>query len=100
MAKPETGLRARIIAALRAQGWLVDSNPAGPATGPGRSDLTVCARGWFFAPEIKVPGEDPTPSQQRYGRKVMQAGGVWFIATSPEQAVWQIQQYLIRRRYP
>ena len=100
MAKAESGLRQRIAAALRLQGWLVESNPASASTGRGRSDFTICARGRFFAVEVKVPGEQPDPHQERYGRKVVRAGGVYIVATSPEQAVYEITRHLTWRRYP
>ena len=101
MAKPETGLRQRIIRALKAEGWLVDSNPASAATGPGRSDLTVCARGMFVAVEIKTPSGIATPAQVRYMQKVHDAGGLAFMTSSPEHIVDTIQRHVRRMEmYP
>lgn len=94
----ERGVRGSVRLALLKRGYLVDSNPAGPATGRGRSDLTVCAEGFFFAFEVKAPGEQPTPSQLRYLDKVRQAGGVAAVVHSSREAIMVVQEALDVRR--
>lgn len=94
----ERGVRRRTRVALTQRGYLVDGNPAGPSTGRGRSDLTVCAQGFFFAFEAKAPGELPTPSQLRYLRKVIQAGGVGAVVYAPQDALRIIERTLETRR--
>jgi len=90
--KAESRARGPIIRGLRELGFLVDANPGSAFGGRGRSDLTVCAFGRFFAFEIKVPGEQPTDAQRYYGRKVNRAGGVWAVIHTLQDALAIIEE--------
>lgn len=37
--------------------------------------------------EVKRPGELPTPDQKAFGAEILQMGGIWFVATSAEEAL-------------
>lgn len=101
MAKRESRRRLTIIGALEAEGWLVDSNPAGPSQRKGRSDLTVCAQGLLIAVEVKVEEDDkPTPAQVRYLIDVRRAGGLGFVTRDARQAVDTIKRWLQGQTMP
>lgn len=101
MAKRESRRRLTIIKALEAEGWLVDSNPAGPSQRKGRSDLTVCAQGLLIAVEVKVEEDDkPTAPQVRYLIDVRRAGGLGFVTRDARQAVDTIKRWLQGQTMP
>lgn len=61
----------------------------------GSSDLIGwTSRGKFLAIEVKQPGKKATTDQLNFINAVNKAGGVAFIATSPEEA---IEKLLIRQ---
>ena len=58
---------------------------------PGSSDIigwtTINGNATFVAVEVKRPGGRVTEKQIRFINAVSSAGGIAFVATSPEQAV-------------
>lgn len=85
-AKPESTLRSSIVRRLRARGWLPLVQHGSAWTGPGRSDLLVCARGRFVALEIKTAIGRPTPAQMRFLASVRAAGGLAAVVRSADEA--------------
>lgn len=56
-----------------------------PGMAHGCSDIIGCRAGKFMAVEVKLPGNKPTQLQERFLRKVREAGGIAIIAYSLEQ---------------
>ena len=92
--KPESRLRTRIAKALRARGWLVVVQHGGLYSQVGVADLLGCARGRFFALEVKMPGGSPAPAQYLFIDTVAKAGGISAIVRSPEAAIAVIEEGL------
>lgn len=62
---------------------LVFGRPAGPSTGPGHPDLFGVAAGRFYALEIKLPKEKPTPVQLARLGDLRRAGAyAWVIRST------------------
>lgn len=53
----------------------------------GIPDLLVCWRGWFIGLEVKLPGNTPSPIQEKVLREIKEAGGIAEVVTSVEQVV-------------
>lgn len=95
----ETGIQTLIALAVSKTGARVFRNQVGEyrlADGrylvsglcPGSSDLVgFTNHGLFLAIEVKRPGKQPTAAQSNFIKAVIEAGGVAFSASSPEDAV-------------
>lgn len=96
----EGALMRQIMLAVSEAGAIVFRNNVGFATypngtvvkygvcNPGGSDLIGLAPGGrFLAIEVKVPGQRPTPEQQRFIDAVKAAGGVAGVARTVEEAL-------------
>jgi hypothetical protein len=51
----------------------------------GIPDLLVCYRGRFIGLEVKLPGNTPSPLQEKVLREIKAAGGIAEVVTSVEQ---------------
>ncbi len=51
----------------------------------GIPDLLVCFRGRFIGLEVKLPGETPSPLQEKVLREIKGSGGIAAVVTSVEQ---------------
>jgi hypothetical protein len=56
-----------------------------PGMARGCSDILFCHQGKFGAIECKMPGKKPTPHQERFLSKVLEAGGIAIVAYSLDQ---------------
>lgn len=96
----EGALMRRIMLAVSEAGAIVWRNNVGFATypngtvvkygvcNPGGADLVgIAPGGRFLAIEVKVPGQRPTPEQQRFINGVNLAGGIAGVARSVEEAI-------------
>ena len=97
--KSESGLQLRIQRALRVAfpGCYVRKIHVSEFQTGGIADLLCCVEGWFFAIEVKPPGEVPSELQKYEAKQVRAASGVSFVATSPEQAVKRVRDELDRK---
>lgn len=68
-------------------GYHRNGDPATWGLGTGSADIIGCAMGYFFALEVKWPGESPTP-QQRSWLRVMseEKGALVAVVHSVEEA--------------
>lgn len=57
----------------------------------GIPDLVGCVEGYFFALEVKMPDNKPTPLQRAVMQKIRDAGGYAGAVYSPEQAVGDVR---------
>ena len=58
----------------------------------GTPDLCGCLHGRFFALEVKLPGEDPTPVQLERHAELRRAGAVVTVVHSVTEAVAALSQ--------
>lgn len=83
--KPETRFKVRLVHKLknmRIKGLFVRKMEAG-AVG-GLPDMLIILNGWAIMPELKMPGNNPTPLQMHTIERINQAGGCAFTLY-PEQ---------------
>ena len=60
--------------------------------GTGSADLIGCYRGLFVAIEVKLPGKDAEPHQEKWGRELRAfANGIYLVAHSPEEAITEMK---------
>lgn len=84
MGQSHSRIKAGVLSALEARGWLVISFPSNGMTGPGVVDnlAVVPPEGWTLAIEAKTPGDAPRTDdprwlrQQRFMRRVVDCGGI------------------------
>jgi hypothetical protein len=100
MGREHTDLKADVRKALEEMGALVVSFPSNAMTGEGTSDLLVCLCGLFLGVEIKTPGDDLSPSQRRFRKRVERAGGLFVEARSIEQVVREVATWLHEKGEP
>ena len=60
----------------------------------GKSDILGILRGRFLAIEVKVPGEQPTPEQWEFLRRVEAEGGVAIVAHSASEMKRRIDEVI------
>lgn len=61
----------------------------------GQADITgVVLDGRRLEIEVKRPGQKPTEDQIRFGRRITEMGGIWFVATSVEHCIEQLDAAL------
>jgi hypothetical protein len=60
----------------------------------GLPDLLGCLQGSFFGLEVKLPASRMNVSQrQEYvGGLIRRAGGIWWVVTSPAEAIASLRQ--------
>jgi VRR-NUC domain len=51
----------------------------------GIPDLLVCLRGRFVGLEVKLPGNSPSPLQEKVLREIKRSGGIAEVVTSVDQ---------------
>jgi hypothetical protein len=63
----------------------------GPMSQPkGVSDILGCYEGKLLAIEVKVPGKHPSREQIAFIHAVQDAGGIAFVAYSPEDVIQRL----------
>ena len=62
------------------------------ASKSGTHDIHLCARGQFYAIEVKGKGDIESKLQQVKARKVRNAGGIYILARSLDDVVVTIRQ--------
>jgi len=85
--QPEAKLGHKIRDALEKRGAFVFKVHGGPMMMAGLPDLVVCYRGRYIGLEVKMPGNKPSPIQERVGSKIHSALGEWGVVYSVEEAV-------------
>jgi len=66
----------------------------GPMSQPkGVSDILGCYQGKLLAIEVKRPGKNPTPDQQRFLDRVKIEGGISFVAHSVEDVMENLKRF-------
>ncbi len=100
MAQPEARRSRRIQELLRAEGWFCFKVHGSEFMMAGLPDIICCAEGYFFGIETKEPGREGNTSarQKLVHTKIRNAGGVAFVASSPERVVSTIKAELQRIR--
>lgn len=86
--KSEKQVQTEILEWLRSQGYYVIKTIRSNDT--GIPDIIGCADGLFFAIEVKredLGYEDATPKQKLHIRKILEAGGIAFVASSLEEVI-------------
>ena len=99
-AKSESNLQRRIQKALREAfpGCYVRKIHVSEFQTGGIADLLCCIEGWFFAIEVKPPGEKLTELQKYEADQVRRALGFSLIGTSPEKVISDVKHILGLRR--
>jgi hypothetical protein len=64
----------------------------------GCADITGISFGIRVEIEIKVPGKKPTHFQEMFGEEINSRGGIWFYASSAQEAVKKLTDELEKRR--
>jgi len=97
--KPETRLQQKIQRAIWAE-WpksYVRKIHVSEFQSGGIADLLCCIQGYFFAIEVKMPGEEMSELQEAEAIEVKLAEGVTFVATSVGEAIRGIKDGLARK---
>ena len=83
----EASIVRSITSMLKKRGaWFLKVH-GGPFQRPGVPDILVCLNGFFYAFEVKRPGEKATPTQEREIEAIRKAGGLAVVVTSVEEAM-------------
>jgi hypothetical protein len=85
--QPERRLVQKIASYLETQGArpFKIQGEEGSYQEAGIPDLLVCYRGRFVGLEVKLPGNTPSPLQEKVLREIKRAGGIAEVVTSVEQ---------------
>ena len=62
----------------------------------GEPDVQGVLRGQFVAIEVKKPSEKRKPHQVDYAKRIEMSGGIAVVATSPDEAVAEINQEMAK----
>jgi Holliday junction resolvase len=77
---PESKVKAKVVAQLKALGAYYFYPVTGGYGGSGVHDIVGCLRGKFFAIECKAGNNKPTPLQQKNIDAITKQGGlVWVV---------------------
>lgn len=85
---------------LRGEGWFCFKVHGGALMMAGLPDVIVCAEGLFIGIETKhdETREGTAETQDLRRDQIHDAGGIYRVATSPEEAVQVVRDALRRRR--
>lgn len=85
--QPERRLVQKIVAYLESQGArsFKIHGEEGSYQEAGIPDLLVCWRGRFIGLEVKLPGNTPSPIQEKVLREIKGSGGIASVVSSVEQ---------------
>lgn len=93
-AKPEAAIQSQIVRWLIANGAVAtrvnsgfmrdDNGNVFRGADAGTADIICCWRGRYCAIECKAGNNKPTPKQQKFLNKVLNAGGIALVANSLE----------------
>lgn len=94
--KPETRRQRRIKEALKKDFpksfWI--KIWTGPFQVRGFPDLLGCVNGLLFAFEVKEPGKDAEPHQERIMKRIRKAGGIACVIYEPQEALNVVRRAL------
>lgn len=90
MTQPESRLQRRIQHALRARGAFVFKVHGSEHMMSGLPDLIVCYQGRFFALEVKMPGNRPSPIQLLRIKQIKQAEGSAEVVFTVDEALFVV----------
>lgn len=76
----------RLLLKLREHGVFTFKTHGSMYQMAGLPDVVGCCRGYFFAFECKLPGEQPTKLQSYIGKQIQAAGGIFAVVTTLEEA--------------
>jgi len=96
MAQRESKKSRDIQNALRAEGWFCFKVHGGAMMMAGLPDIIVCAEGLFIGVETKhdETREGTSKTQDLRRDQIRAAGGIYEVATSPEEAVDVVRRAL------
>lgn len=83
----ESGIKQKIIDALKKRGCFVTKLHGGPTQRAGLPDILCVFRGLAFFFEVKQPGEEETALQAYTMKKIREAGGRTKVVTSLTEAL-------------
>lgn len=87
MTQPEARLQRKIQDELRKRGAFVHKNHGSEMMMSGLPDLIGCYRGYYFAFEVKMPGNKPSAIQRRRLQQIIDAGGVACVVHDVQEAL-------------
>lgn len=96
MAQRESRKSRKIMDDLRAEGWFCFKVHGSATMMSGLPDVIVCAEGLFIGLETKhdETREGTSAAQDLRRDQIQSAGGVYRVATSPEEAVQTVRDVL------
>lgn len=96
MAQRESRKSRQIMDALRAEGWFCFKVHGGAMMMAGLPDIVCCAEGLFIGIETKhgETREGTSKTQDLRRDQIHSAGGVYEVATTPEEAVDVVRRAL------
>lgn len=99
MAQRESRKSRAIMNALRGEGWFCFKVHGGAMMMGGLPDVIVCAEGYFIGLETKhdETREGTSVTQDLRRDQIHDAGGIYRVATSPEEAVQVVRDVLADR---
>lgn len=100
MQGPETRLRKKIVAGLKAD-WpkaYIRKIHGNAFQNIGIADLLCSFSGIFIALEIKTPGKRATPAQLLEGQKVVESGGYFSVVDSLDKSRSFVRECLKREK--
>lgn len=84
MSTPEAKVKRKLDKMLKDEGVCYICPQAGPYGTSGIADRIACVNGRFFGIEVKAGKNEPTPLQLLWGRKVVDAKGIWLVVRDDE----------------
>ena len=94
----ESALQSKVIAALVEYGFYVFNVPGTPMGTNGVPDLIVCYEGVFGGLECKVFPNYLTEPQKAQGKRIVEAGGIFYVVQSEDDIGRVIELFETRRR--
>ena len=94
----ESALQSKVIAALVEYGFYVFNVPGTPMGTNGVPDLIVCYEGVFGGLECKVFPNYLTELQKAQGKRIVEAGGIFYVVQSEDDIGRVIELFETRRR--
>lgn len=100
MSQRESRKSRDIMNTLRAEGWFCFKVHGGAMMMSGLPDVIVCAEGYFIGLETKHDDtrEGTSVTQDLRRDQIREAGGIYQVATTPEEAVQVVRDALEKLR--
>ena len=86
---PESGVKDKVKAILKAEGWWFYIAVAGPFSTHGIPDIMACKNGQLLGVEVKAPGKrnNTTANQDRVLGEMAAAGAWAIVVDDPQQLI-------------